>query len=303
MSGSSSGVRAGLFHRPLSPSRSQVPPGQSRRAHEQRRGAGDRAGIERLRLISRAAHQHVGGHPRLDERPERAARHDHQPSLARRGERLRVARGHVRDVGALEQVPRERIRTARLQSFAERHDRPLVAVVDQRHGPPGLVVADRRMDRQPERRQPALAQLAQVVVAHRREHVARARQLRELHGGDGATSGGLVPRLGRVHDLSRPGDAVDETERDPLQVPHHPDAHPHILSGEQRRVPVSSLDASGRPTHRVQPRRGMRVQAGSRRPRHGHGHARARWRCPMTCSCRPRPATTPRRGASGTGAR
>ena len=132
---------------------------------------------------------------------------------------------------SVEEVPREGVGAARFQPFAERHDRPLVAVIDQGDGAPGLVVADRGVHRESKRRQPAFAGLTQLIVAERREQVARPGELRELHGGDGATACRFIPRLGRVHDLAGSGHAIHEPERDPLHMTDHCDTHPHSLSG------------------------------------------------------------------------
>ena len=303
VSGSSSSGEGGALPSPALSVALPGSAGESGGAHEQRRGARDRARVERLRLVSRAADQDVGGDPRRGERLERAAGHDQQACLPRRGEGLGVARRHVRDVGAVEPVPRKGVRTARLQAFAERHDRSLVAVIDQRHGSPGLVVADRRVDRQSERRQPSLAQLADVVVADRREQVARAGELRELHGGHGAPAGGLVPRLGRVHDLAGPGHPVDQPERDPFHVSHHRHAHPaqscQVDGPSSRKLARCKRTCDSPRSATAQGARASWVPAISARS----WGCSDRWRCPTRSSSPRRPGTTRRRGASGTDAR
>ena len=60
---------------------------------------------------------------------------------------------------------------------------------------------------------------AELVVAERGEEVGRAVEVRELHGGDRAAAGGLLPRLERVDDLARRGHMLDPDELDPLHVP------------------------------------------------------------------------------------
>src|SRR4029434_10925355 len=66
---------------------------------------------------------------------------------------------------------------------------------------------------------------ATLVVAERREEGTRPRQTRELHGRDRAAAAGLLPGVGRVHDVARGRDELDVAELDPLRVPD--DGGPH----------------------------------------------------------------------------
>ena len=91
------------------------------------------------------------------------------------------------------------------------------------------------MDGDAARLEPARRAPAEVVVGERGEEVARAGEVRELHGGDRAAARGLLPRLARVDDLARPTAAVDARELDPLDMSDNGKLHaPHILRAKSR---------------------------------------------------------------------
>jgi hypothetical protein len=60
---------------------------------------------------------------------------------------------------------------------------------------------------------------SELVVSEDRQEEARARELRELHGGDRPAAADLLPGAARVRDLARAWNAIDARELDPLDVP------------------------------------------------------------------------------------
>ena len=66
---------------------------------------------------------------------------------------------------------------------------------------------------------------AELVAAERREERGRARELRQLHRGDGASSCRLLPGLERVDDLARLGRVVDARELHPLDMSDDGEVH------------------------------------------------------------------------------
>ncbi len=64
------------------------------------------------------------------------------------------------------------------------------------------------------------------VVAEGGEEVDRVGELRELHGGDRPSSGGLLPGLLGVDDLTRARHCLDRDELDPLDVADDSSSHP-----------------------------------------------------------------------------
>src|SRR5438874_1168759 len=124
-------------------------------------------------------------------------------------------------------VARKAEREARgLQPVAHHGDRALAVPIQERESlarrAPG---PDHRLDAHTELLQLTARALPELVVAKRRVERAVAGQPRELHGGDGATSGGQGPVALRRHDLPGRRDALDARELDPLDVADYGRAH------------------------------------------------------------------------------
>ena len=90
---------------------------------------------------------------------------------------------------------------------------------------------------------------AELVVAEGGEEMRLVGEQGELDRGHASAATGLLPLVGRVRDLARPGQSLDPREPDPLDVPDDGDLHV---------APVSQMTAARRTfprdlTNRVPP--------------------------------------------------
>ena len=171
------------------------------------------------------------------------ARHQNPRRLTGALERGHVAGGEVHGVELAQLVPVRRAGVARrVQPLAERGDRALARLVDDRHGAArgggrdrtpalpflsarfGLRGLQRRLGcglvqhPHPELTQAPARGPSGLVLPEHCEQAARACQPRELHGRDRATPGRLVEGAGGVGDLAGARKLLHTTEQDPLDV-------------------------------------------------------------------------------------
>src|SRR6478672_11068145 len=85
--------------------------------------------------------------------------------------------------------------------------------------------------------------LAELVLTERGEERRVAGELRQLDRGDGAAARGLLPGLGRVHDLAGARQLGHARELDPLDVPDDDDAHDGSLTAQRPRALELVMDA------------------------------------------------------------
>ena len=124
-----------------------------------------------------------------------------------------------------QQLPRKRILAARGQPLADRRDRPLARVVDERQGTAGRLVAKGSVDDDAESLEPFARPAAEGVVAERGVERRPSCQAGQRDGGDGAAAGRLIPRLARVDDLAGARDMRHANELDPLDVSDYGGVH------------------------------------------------------------------------------
>ncbi len=153
-------------------------------------------------------------------------------------QRVGVARAEVDGVAARELVPGKRlVVAARMELAADRDDRPLATVVDEREAAPLRRVDGARVNGDTARPRARRGERARVVVAEHGEEVDGVRELRELHGGDRASAGGLLPRLVCVDDVPALRDGLDRartpsTRRGRRRPPSS--RHSHRSGAEER---------------------------------------------------------------------
>ena len=135
-----------------------------------RRGAGSSLpGLVPLRLVLPARDERVELDRRLPQRRELARGRDEDARAPREQQRVGVAGAEVDGVAARELVPRERVVVAaRMELPADRRDRPLAGVVDEREA-----AALRRVDRRRVHGDPARLELGTRELRRARRSRAR----------------------------------------------------------------------------------------------------------------------------------
>ncbi len=126
--------------------------------------------------------------------------------------------------------------TARVELPADRRDRPLTGLVDEREAAALRGVDRRRMHGDSPRLELLAGEPGVLVVAERGEEVNRVGELGQLHGRNRPATRGLLPRLVGVHDLALPRHGLDRHELEPLDMAddggtHHPHAHRSAARG------------------------------------------------------------------------
>ena len=145
---------------------------------------------------------------------------------ARSAEGRDVAAHEVDGIAPGQLLPRERaVLAGRQQLVAENGDRPLADFVDVREGTPLRPARVTGMDGHAALLELLAGTPAELVLGERGEDDARPGEVRELDGGDGATSSRLLPGLECVHDLARLRRMVDAGELHPLDMTDHCDLH------------------------------------------------------------------------------
>ena len=152
-------------------------------------------------------------------------------------QRVRVTGAEVDSVAASELVPRKRVVvTSRVELAADRRDRPLADLVDERE-PTALRALDlRRMDGDATRLELVSGAPAVLVRRERGEEENGVGELLQLYGGDGSPAGRLFPGLRGVNDLARLRHALDGDELHPLHVPDDRGLHAGMLTNERGRT-------------------------------------------------------------------
>ena len=161
------------------------------------RGAGSRSrGLVQLRFVLAASDQRVELDRAALQRPEltRSRHEDARP--ARGNERVDVSRAEVDGVAARELMPGQRVVVpSRASLRPDRRDRPLPHLVDERE-PTALRGFERsRMHLDPALLELRLGAETELVRRKRGEEEHGVGELRKLHGGNGASAGGLDPRI------------------------------------------------------------------------------------------------------------
>ncbi len=228
----------------------------------------DRRRSVALDRVARAEHERVDRNA-VPERVARPGVRDEHARRARGAQRVDVAGREVHGVDLRELVPRQRTVVAeRLQALAERRDRPLARVVDERDGPACRLLARRVRDAHAELAQPHERAARRLVVAERRDQQRLPGEPRELHRDDRAAAGRLLERVARVHDLAGARHVRHVRVLDPLDVAHDRDARSARLHARQSRTRAPrSVRLDGDPERRGQRmRRGDEVARRHRQP-------------------------------------
>ena len=199
--------------------------------HDESRIGIELSGLVALGLVLPARDQRVELHRPLLEGRELPRRRDEDARASGHQQCVGISRAEVDGVAARELVPRQRVVVApRMELAADRRDRPLAGVVDEREAA-ALGSVDRgRVHGDPAGLELLAGALGVLVVAERGEEVDGVGELRELHGRDRAATRGLFPRLIGMHDLAWPWHGLDRHELHPLDMAddggsHHRHAH------------------------------------------------------------------------------
>jgi RNA polymerase sigma factor (sigma-70 family) len=181
-----------------------------------------------LAVVAAAVDEGVELDARIDERGQHAGGGNDRARPPCLAERRRVSGSEVDRVDLVQLLPRERVGRMRIEPWADRRDRPLAAVVEVREAAPLRLVPEDRLDAHSELLELVRRSVAEVVVPERREEDDVAGQPEELTRCDGAPSGGLDPRLARVHDLAGLWHSLDTGELDPFHMADY--RGPHLTS-------------------------------------------------------------------------
>ena len=170
----------------------------------------------------------------MPQRRELARRRNQDARTPGRQQRVGVARAEVHSVAASELVPRQRVVVAaRMELAADRRDRPLTGVVDEREAAALRRVDRRRVDGDPTRLELLPGEPRMLVVSERGEEVDGVGELRELYRRSRPATRSLLPRLVRVDDLARPRHGLDRHELEPLDMAYDGGAHPRMLTNRR----------------------------------------------------------------------
>ena len=155
----------------------------------------------------------------VPERVERTRVGDEHARRAGGAQRVDVAGGEVHGIHLRESRPRQLcVAAERLEPLAERRDRALAPIVDERDstsrrdGARGRFHAHTELLQTIERAPPGF------VLAERRDEQRIAGQARELHGSDGAAAGRLLEGVLSVDHLAGLRHVLDARELHPLDV-------------------------------------------------------------------------------------
>jgi hypothetical protein len=151
---------------------------------------------------------------------------------------LVVAGGEVDGVGRVEVVPGERVVAARDDPVADDGDGALAVCVEVGEAAPVGTVAPGGVDGDAVAFEVGSDGGGAVVAAEGREEGGCARELSELHRGDGAPAGRLGVVVRGVGDLARRRQAVDDAELDVLDVADDRDPRGHAVWGRTSAAPL-----------------------------------------------------------------